>query len=290
MSLVCEIVDRKRSLVRNSCVIGISVCVAALCTLTMGCDDSFSPFTEDNADPAHALFGVLDSSADTQFVRVQVVRQQIDPISIELNELSFSSQEDNSALRTWSDSLVLLDDGSRAHLFFAVYSPASGRSVTLRASGPGNQETSVTVRMPIRPSVQAKPTEFFNGGIIKSILLTDISRKPADLAINYSVFDATANDFRLVSVPYNFMVGTRLNDGWEFTANLSGDRLFVASSLAQTRGTPVRLESVEIFMTDYGPEWDTRSPGENGFVGAIGRYAIPFELDSTSLDSLNYTL
>lgn len=79
-------------------------------SLLSGCDQTFEPI-QDNSRAPFSMFGYLDASADTQWVRVTPVRGQLD-LSTNVPDMTVSVEDletGNSA--TLNDSLFLFPDG-----------------------------------------------------------------------------------------------------------------------------------------------------------------------------------
>jgi hypothetical protein len=84
----------------------------AFCLFTVfsGCDQTFQPI-QDNSRAPFSMFGYLDVSADTQWVRVTPVRGQID-ISTDVPEMTVSVTDLNTGnSAAFDDSLFLSPDG-----------------------------------------------------------------------------------------------------------------------------------------------------------------------------------
>ena len=59
--------------------------LCTLCTVFIGCDSTLDTFVDAPGENPYYLFGVLDQSADTQFVRVAQVRRTFSPSGTELD-------------------------------------------------------------------------------------------------------------------------------------------------------------------------------------------------------------
>ncbi|MCB0717330.1 MAG: hypothetical protein KDD65_02720 [Bacteroidetes bacterium] len=262
-----------------------------LSVLSVGCDDSVTPFAEGVPDPAHVLHGILDASADTQFVRVQIVRESRTPQTPVLNELQLSSQGTASGNAVvWRDSLVTLDDGTRGHLFFAVYRPIPGELVSLTAVGPDSRHTTVMRSIPIKPTLSTDAPVFAPNLLLETVRLVGTSTRPEELYMQYVVVDPNSAQDRTVEISYERAFGKPVPSGWEFIVNLRTDRRSVEAAVAADFGAPLTLRSASIGMIDYGPEWSNRHPSDIGFVGTVGRYLIPLEITPAVADSLSYVL
>lgn len=264
------------------------ISLLVLATFQAGCDDSFSPFVDGPTNPTYVLNGLLDASADTQFVRVQIVRREVVSTNAVAGEVSVESIYPTSGtVIPWRDSLAVMDDGSIGHLFFAVFNPRAGEPITLRAFG-ADGETSVTQTIPETPNL-IRSTPLFGPAVIsEQMTLTGFDARPDELSIRYVVVDPVVQNDRVVDISYENTPGLRRIEGWQFPIVFSADRLRVASALGFVTDTPIVVRSVGLRITEFGPEWNDRRPSEVGFVGTIGRFTIPIELDPVLADSLNY--
>lgn len=116
--------------------------------LLSGCDQTFQPI-QDNYHVPFSMFGYLDVSADTQWVRVTPVRHQID-ISTDVPEMAVSVTDlktGNSA--AFNDSLFLYPDGR--HILSAwnttdILKPE--QTVRFKAERPDGAESHSTITFP----------------------------------------------------------------------------------------------------------------------------------------------
>lgn len=113
-----------------------------------GCDQTFQPI-QDNSSAPFSMFGYLDASADTQWVRVTPVRGQID-LSTDVPDMTVTVEDlktGNSSMFT--DSLFLFPDGFHILNAWAATDMLKPEgSYRLTAERPDGASSSVTVTMP----------------------------------------------------------------------------------------------------------------------------------------------
>ncbi len=113
-----------------------------------GCDQTFQPI-QDNVRAPFSMFGYLDVSADTQWVRVTPVRSQIDN-STDIPEMAVSVTDLNTGnSAAFDDSLFLYPDGR--HILTAwnttdILKPE--QTVRFKAERPDGAESHTTITFP----------------------------------------------------------------------------------------------------------------------------------------------
>ena len=138
-----ELIPYKKSL-----VILFTFAFSLFTILLSGCDQTFNPI-KDNSRVPFSIFGYLDVSADTQWVRVTPVRGQID-ISTEVPEMTVSVTDLNSGnSAAFNDSLFLYPDGR--HILTAwnttdILKPE--QTVRFKAERPDGSESHATIAFP----------------------------------------------------------------------------------------------------------------------------------------------
>lgn len=116
--------------------------------LLSGCDQTFEPI-QDNSRAPFSMFGYLDVSADTQWVRVTPVRGQIDP-STTVPEMSISVEDLETGNRaTFTDSLFLHGDGFHVlNAWGATDILKPEQTVRFKAERPDGAESHVNITFP----------------------------------------------------------------------------------------------------------------------------------------------
>lgn len=122
------------------------IAVCFLLTLT-GCDQTFQPLQKNDETP-FSIYGYLDASADTQWVRVTPIRDQLNqpPVKPEMQlTLEHIESGNTSALH---DSLFLFPDGFHIINAWTDMDLEPGQHYRLRAERPDGTVSGVTVALP----------------------------------------------------------------------------------------------------------------------------------------------
>jgi len=112
-----------------------------------GCSDSFQPFQENDVY-YFSFYGYLDASADTQWVRVEPARTQLETPPV-LPEISVSLENLQSGDATlMNDSLIVMSDSFNVINYWTTVSLEYGRSYRLTAEDAEGRSSRVTVTLP----------------------------------------------------------------------------------------------------------------------------------------------
>ena len=199
------------------------VVFAGLLLSMVACDNSFEPIADEQTD-FFALFGFLDTSADTQFVRVNPLRETLES-SGETGEVKVSSLHlRTGAYVTWQDSLIRLDDGRPGLLFYAVLPVAPGDAFLLEVQGGPGEVTQASTQVPSPVRLDSGPLGLdFNRKLSQRVTLLDQKALPRDLRLRYEVVPPGEID----PVPFTFPVlesGFPTSRGLEVVVPLESDR------------------------------------------------------------------
>ena len=293
---------------RSSTALVVFIAIISI-GLFSGCDDTVDPFIE--SERYFSLFGAMNMNADTQFVRVEPVTQDIfrdpgDPIDAELRSIDMTSSD----TLVWTDSLFTFDDGKKAHIFFAPLRVRPGRTYRIEAERSDGNITSIETTVPqtITPEVmpanvvQTSPTSAF---VSQTIRWQNLDRDPFLVRTWYRFLGSPESNFTEILIEYP---GTnRASDpsaGWDIIVNLNADR----DSISQKITRPERFTLLGIGMTvtllddQFSPPGGRFDPevlsqpgvfsnAENGFgfVGTIGQFSVEWVLDDEVARLLGYT-
>lgn len=120
----------------------------SLVPIFSGCEETFQPLQENDSAP-FSIFGYLDVSADTQWVRVTPVREQLDlpPVAPEMN-ISIEHPE-SGKMGIFEDSLFLFPDGFHIlNAWSATDILEPEQTYRLKAERPDKVESTVTITFP----------------------------------------------------------------------------------------------------------------------------------------------
>ena len=152
------------------------------------------------------LNGYLDTAADTQFVRLNTLRQQalLDTTA----DISVRSvHEETGAIVHWQDSLVQLDDGALGRLFYGLFTPGTGATYTITAEAPDIRTTEVTTTLPQMPVLNPRRTDSIcaNGDTtaIQIIEWEQLDRRPRQAELTYTVRIPETGSLRMITLDYD---------------------------------------------------------------------------------------
>ncbi|GEM_PF-4676502 len=130
----------------------------ATLALLWGCDTRVEPFQESGY---HFSFGgVIDASLDTQFVRVNPLREQAtvprEPYDVVVSSINLESGEQ----AVWRDSVFVLQGGTFAHNFWTTERFQVGGTYRFEARWPDGREAYAEVVMPDSAQVVVQTIPF----------------------------------------------------------------------------------------------------------------------------------
>lgn len=250
--------------------------------LAAGCDDGFNPFVED--ERAFALYGLLDARRDTQFVRVQDLQAPRDTVPDRLAARVTTTDLASGQTVEWRDSLVVLEDGSRRHLFFAPFRVEAARAYRLEArTEAGGAASAATVAVPVRPEVVEEPPVSGNNVVTQALVLLGVEEAPVEGAVTYRAQHVETGDTARVEVPYR---AVRVSEGQRFLVELSrdADRMRLALGVPLEDSTSVALVEARLRFALAGMPTDV----ENGIgeVLAVGAFEHAWTLADSTLQAL----
>lgn len=120
--------------------------VCFLLTLS-GCDDNFQPLQE-NERHSFSIYGYLDASADTQWVRVTPVREQLEQSTSKPEMEVILDQLQGGDTTVMNDSLLLFPDGFHVLNAWTTTDIEAGQTYRLQAERPDGAVSWVTVTIP----------------------------------------------------------------------------------------------------------------------------------------------
>lgn len=112
-----------------------------------GCNEAFQPFGE-NERHIFSIYGYLDASADTQWVRVTPVREQLEQSTIKPQMEVTLNQLQSGNTTVMNDSLFLFPDGFHVLNAWTTTDIEPGQTYRLQAEGPDGAASNVTVTTP----------------------------------------------------------------------------------------------------------------------------------------------
>ena len=268
---------------------------ALLLALTLtACDNAVAPYTEDGPFP-FALFGYLDTAADTQYVRATPVHRgeaaPPDPAEVELVLVRTSTGERTA----WQGRPVRLDDGTDGYEFYAALPIVPGEVYRLEASGGGGAEVSALTRVP--EPLPAGVGEVRQGRVLlQEVVFPDVRPRPLRPAMHYRVAPGPGEPPREVVIPYGPSIAQTGDGSLRLTVRLSADRDAILEQLGCPEGdTAVVLLGLGLAYERLSGEWPPPDPpapldGGLGFFGSVGHFFETWTLPDSTTRRLGFAV
>ncbi len=255
------------------------------------CNEKFDPL-EDKSDSPFSMYGFLDASADTQWVRVIPVREQVNtPPEIPEMQVTIENLETgetvalNDSLFRFRQEFYVLNSWTTADI-------EPEQTYRLKGKLPNGLTSRVTVTTP--KDFPMPNIEEFKGGCSGRMQMSGIERL-ADVKSVWHIrfyFSGIAYE-RVIAVPYR-RKAVDFGDG-DFTVYIDSNKELSAIS-EQTLSTVDSLDvlSRKLFVASAGPDWSEEitsldqleyslpqinSNVENGVGYVIGIVSKTIELD-----------
>lgn len=276
-----------------------SLCPRAFALLLLlfvgACSDSFEPVAT-TGDEFYALYGVLDTAADTQFVRVSPVRNSAMPTMPPLDGTVGSVAERAQKQMAWQDSLVQLDDGTTGFLFFTTDGVERGETYTLTVRRSDGAETRARLRLPSPRQLDPRGVdETFSGQLRQYVVWQGLDAAPHRATMQYLVQEPGTADPQWVALPVEDR-GRRVSDGWEIEVELSVDRAILLQQILgrSSEDSTVTLRGLRMSIEERTEEWRLDDPSsriENGFgfFGGIAHHEDGWTLPPDVIEDLGFT-
>jgi len=268
-------------------------CLVTCCLLFLsGCDEPFQPLQDNEAAP-FSMYGYLDASADTQWVRVTPVREQLEmpPVKPEMH-VTIEHPESGETV-VMNDSLFLFPDGFHIlNAWSATDKLQPGQTYRLRAERPDGATSGVTLTMP--EDFPEPILEEIGGGCSANLRIEGVERL-ADVQSKWHIrfFFSGRSEDRFFSIPYRSRTFEVEEGSYSVFISTSREQSEIAKQMVSTPDSS-RILSRRIFVASGGPEWiadiaslddlvyalpEGLSNVENGvgyMVGIVSK-TIPFE-------------
>ncbi|MFB3133147.1 MAG: hypothetical protein ACE10K_11550 [Rhodothermales bacterium] len=262
----------------------------SLILVLAACDNSFEPINEDPTD-FFALFGYLDTNADTQFVRVSPLRETLEPSAEVGSARAMTTLLGTGEEVAWQDSLVRLDDGQMGLLFYAQLPVEPGETYRLEIHGADGEVTRAVTQIPPRIGIDPGPVVLnVSERLIQRVTLLDQDREPHRLNVRYRV--SASADTVTVSLPLFSIDGTAR--GIVVTVPLENNRVDVLRRLGvPLEDSTVVLHELGLEIEQLSDEWQTPEAPVNiengfGFFGAVAHFVETWTLEAAEVLALGY--
>ncbi|NND73025.1 MAG: DUF4249 family protein [Rhodothermales bacterium] len=268
------------------------------------CEENVNPFREEAR--YFTLFGALDMNADSQFVRVSPIRQEVDfdeggPIDAVLTTFDLT----DGSILPWTDSLFTFDDGSQGHVFFAPLRIQPGHTYRIEVERSDGIIASAETTVPALPVPVVDPVSDAGSLFItQSVRWLGVEYDPFNVETYYRFLTAPGAPFTDVAVEYD--PANRSPDtanGWRIQVDLSSDKDKIIEVVPQPgnltfMGIGMGITVLDDQFDPPGGRFDPEvlvQPGvfsnvENGFgfVGAMGRFTVEWIIPDDIVRNLGY--
>ena len=228
-----------------------SLVTACLFLITLmflsGCDDTFEPLQEN--DRYHfSIYGYLDATADTNWVRVMPVRDAIYAGPEPVDAVVTLEHLETGSVSVMKDSLFQFGSDLFARNFWTTKSLIPGDSYRLTAENSSGQSSSVTITLP--PDFSTPEVQQTEGDI--TFLYIDPVEQLVDLQVIYAVFLRQNVQLQILYYPVSQLENKSLTEnGYFVTVNRRNDHNHIRQRLVGT-GT---IQPVQVFAASAGPDW-----------------------------------
>lgn len=220
-----------------------------------GCE-SFQPI-QDNEEYTFSIYGYLDASADTQWVRVTPVREQLDqpPVKPEM-EVTLEHMESGSTV-VMNDSLFLSPDGFNYLNAWSETDIEPEQTYRLKAvspDAPGGRGSSVTVTTP--EDFPDPDLEGFRGGCSGDLRINGVERLADVKSVwHIRVFFSGRGDDRFFSIPYRSKAFEASPGSYSVYIDTIGELNEITSGMLFPPDS-LKVIKRELFVASGGPEWN----------------------------------
>lgn len=264
--------------------------------LTAGCENSVEPFADTTRH--FAIYGFLDADADTQFVRVEATRPNLDNDADAGSDISNVTTQNMGSGETvsWTDSAIVLDDGSPGLLYWAVFRPIPRDPYQIEVVRSDGATSSATTTVPAIRSVDPlDPTRTFSGTIEQALIMENVARRPEAITVNYDIGFPDGREPLRITLDYN-VFGVPVPGGWKIDVRLTRDRERINGRLGLPPTAVLHLHEISMTMRLLSADWPlvgSREIVNNvtdgfGYFGAAATHGVNWQVDSVIVRELGF--
>lgn len=249
----------------------------------------------DRGAHAFAVFGYLDTAADTQFVRVSRLQSESAFSDAGAPSPNVLSTDLETGVKTaWSDSLVTLADGSSGLVYYAAFDVRPGSQYLLEVSDESEKPTRATTSVPESIGLIAgTPRRNFMDDLEQTVVWSGLPRG-REAVVHYRLRTIPSGADTTVAITYRDG-GDVHSSGWIVNVTLERDFRVVRNLIRSARGdTAIALLDVSMSIEATSEEW-SQSEASNiengtGFFASVARLRESWSLDSTIVRSIGFEL
>lgn len=224
-----------------------------LILIVSSCDEPFVPL-QDRSESPFSMYGYLDASADTQWVRVIPVRQQLDTPA-EIPEMIVTIEDLQTGNRVeMRDSLFQLRQEFNIINSWSTIDVQPNQTYQLRGELPNGLISTATITTPEdfpQPNIDS-----FSGGCSGRLRISGVERL-ADVKSVWRIrfYFGGREDLRVITIPYRRQVLDLTEGDYAVGINTNSELSIIAD---ETLTAPDSLDvlSRKIFVASAGPDWD----------------------------------
>lgn len=223
-----------------------------------GCGDSFQPFQE-NDKYSFSIFGYLDASADTQWIRITPVRQEFNTSAVVPDmKVTLENIQDGETV-TLDDSLFVPDSAFILLNFWTTMDIEPSETYRLKAGNTDGAESRVIVTIPEEfptPRVQA------GGGIridsTYAIYIDEIIGKIADVQTRWYIRLKSSGEEKMFSFSYSNKIEWVPIFGGVYSVVVKPDQELDQIMKEHNLSSEGELEILhrQFYVASGGPEWN----------------------------------
>lgn len=232
--------------------------VSFLLLILSGCGDSFQPFQE-NDRYFFSIYGYLDASVDTQWVRVGPAREQID-MAPEKPEMSVTLNHQQSGnIVVMHDSLLQIASDNILNTW-TVMDIEPGHTYTLQAERPDGKASRVSVTLPEdfpTPRLR-RETDGFPAEITYSLFVDEVDHL-ADVQSRWYiriVAPGGFEDHQMFSFSYREKAETVFTGGYRVPITPEEEEDQIMSEVITPPDGQIQVLHRQVFVAVGGPEWN----------------------------------
>ena len=242
-------VDMKDRLLHTT----ILLLIAIFSLVLSGCENNFQPLKENN-DFIFSIYGYLEASADTQWVRVSPARKQLEmPHEVPDMEVTLEHMETGDIV-VMNDSLFS-ENGAHFLNFWTTMEIKNGQTYRLKAEKPDGASSQATVTIPDEfstPRVQ-KVTRFWGQPPAYKIYISDVN-KLVDLRTIWYV--RIAEEKKKISFKHRDKVDTVSSYGGSYSVSVVPEDELQEIESHTLGDDQIEVLHKQFYVVSGGPEWN----------------------------------
>ena len=264
--------------------------------LTAGCENTVEPFADTTRH--FAIYGFLDASADTQFVRVEATRPNLDDGGPAESDVSTITTQDlvTGDLVAWRDSTIELDDGSTGALFWAALRPVPDHPYRIEVTRGDGAMSSATTTVPNYISADVRgPIRTFAGTLEQPLVFENVNRRPESITLNYDLTITDTDKPTRITLDYD-VLGAPFENGWKINVRLTRDRSRINARLSLQPTAILFLHAISLEVRLLSNDWPTIGQSQRtnnvvdgfGFFGSAATHRVMWQVDSLVVGELGF--